>query len=94
MLLHQQAMSMAFLHETFGLETNGNRYPHKLKECLINDYRNKIMFVRSHYHHPEIVIGVNSVNSNLLLNNKDVINSKRYNRISEQSTRNTLASSY
>ena len=64
---------MALLHDAFGLESNGNRYRHKLKECLINDYRNKIMFVKSHYHHPEIVIGADSVNSNLLLNNKDVI---------------------
>ena len=73
MLLHHQAISMALLHDAFGLESNGNRYRHKLKECLINDYRNKIMFVKSHYHHPEIVIGADSVNSNLLLNNKDVI---------------------
>ena len=57
----------------FGLETNDNQYRHKLKERLINDYRNKIKFVKSHYHHPEIVIGADSVNSNLLLNNKDVI---------------------
>ena len=71
-LLHHQAISMA-LHEAFELETNDNRYRYKLKERLINDYRNKIMFVKSHYHHPEIVIGADSVNSNLLLNNKDVI---------------------
>ena len=58
---------MALLHE---LETNDNPYCHKLKERLINYYRNKIMFVKSHYHHPEIVIGADSVNSNLLLNNK------------------------
>ena len=88
---------MALLHE---LETNDNPYCHKLKERLINYYRNKIMFVKSHYHHPEIVIGADSVNSNLLLNNKCnykgscTVTSKRYNRISEQSTRNTLASSY
>ena len=31
------------------------------------------MFAKSHYHHPEIVIGADSVNSNLLLNNKDLI---------------------
>ena len=72
-LLHHQAISMALLHEAFGLETSYNRYRHKLKERLINDYRNKIKFVKSHYHHPEIVIGADSVNSNLLLNNKDVI---------------------
>ena len=72
-LLHPQAMSMAFLREAFGLETNDNQYRYKLKECLINGYRNKIMFVKSHYHHPEIVIGADSINSNLLLNNKDVI---------------------
>ena len=57
---------MALLH---GLEKNDNRYRHKLKERLINDYRNKIMFVKSHYHHPEIVIGADSLNSNSLSNN-------------------------
>ena len=31
------------------------------------------MFVKSHYNHPEIVIGADSINSNLLLNNKDEI---------------------
>ena len=73
-LLHHQAISMALLHEAFGLETSYNRYRHKLKERLINDYRNKIMFAKSHYHHSEIVIGADSINSNLsFLNNKDVI---------------------
>ena len=72
-MLHHQAISMALLREAFGLETNDNRYRYKLKECLTNGYRNKIMFVKSHYHHPEIVIGADSINSNLLLNNKDVI---------------------
>ena len=45
-LLHHQAISMALLHEAFGLETNDNLYHHKLKELLINDYRNKTMFLR------------------------------------------------
>ena len=31
------------------------------------------MFVKNLYHHPEIAIGADSVNSNLLLNNKDDI---------------------
>ena len=52
---------MALLHKAFGLEPNDNRYRHKLKEHLINDYRNKIMFVKSHYHYPEIVIGADSI---------------------------------
>ena len=73
MLLHHQAISMALLHVAFGLEANDNRCRHKLKERLINDYRNKIMFAKSHYHHLEIVIGADSVNSILFLNNKDVI---------------------
>ena len=65
---------MALLHEAFALERNYNRYRHKLKERLINNYRNKIMFAKSHYHHSEIVIGADSINSNLLfLNDKDVI---------------------
>ena len=60
-LLQYQAISMALLHKAFGLEPNDNRYRHKLKEHLINDYRNKIMFVKSHYHYPEIVIGADSI---------------------------------
>ena len=73
MLLHHQAISMAPLHVAFGLEANETRCRHELKERLINDYRNKIMFVKSRYHHLEIVIGADSVNSILFLNNKDVI---------------------
>ena len=64
---------MALLHVAFGLEANETRCRHELKERLINDYRNKIMFVKSRYHHLEIVIGADSVNSILFLNNKDVI---------------------
>ena len=41
-LLYHQAIAVALLHKAFGLETNDNRYRQKLKERLINDYRNKI----------------------------------------------------
>ena len=71
-LLRNQAVSMAYIHNAYSLNSGGTRYQSKLKNRIQNDYKDQLFFIKINRNTSEIVINSQTLDSHLTLNNNEM----------------------
>ena len=72
-LSQNQAVSMALIHEIYGIYTQDTRYRSKLKSRIQSHFPEKLFFVSVGKTVPEVLISKDGINSHTFFNNPDFI---------------------
>lgn len=70
-LCGNQAISMAALHEVYGLRVGDKRYRGKLKKRILSTFGDQLHFLSIDTQTPEIIINTRAINSHTLLNDRE-----------------------
>ena len=69
-LVHNQAVSMASIHNAYSLNPNDTRYRNKLKDRIQNDYKDQLLFIKVIINTSVIVINSQALDMHMTLKMK------------------------